>query len=168
MLRSDRERRARVLWFAAAALALAMGAAAPATELAWAPALAAFLALPILVARRRPVGHGWLLWDLPALGFVAVFGWSGGLAGCIAWRIAAAAAGSGCMPPGMFWRYGAALALSLPAGAEAMVRAGYLGSAWSYESLGLASMDAAEPGLEEPSWTGIRTQRSKVEFTFIL
>jgi hypothetical protein len=147
--------RIQLFWMACAALALAIGSADPETEHTWGPGLAVFLAFPLILASTKGrIGPRWLLWDLPALGSLATFGWTSGLLGCTLWRGAVAAnshSGKGGLP---LSAYSLALLLSLPFGAEGIVRSTYLDQAWSFSGLELDKYDEAVPPLGEAGWIG--------------
>ena len=115
---------------------------------------AAWLAAPLLLLRDQV--DAWVPRDLPALVAVAVLGWSGGLLVAVLWRLAIVGASARHLldkAPRVASDLLFLLLLSLPAGAEALARVGYLDEAWNITKL---SMELpSEQGWREPvpGWT---------------
>jgi len=105
------------------------------------------LIAPAWVLRGGDVeASGWLLRDLPALGAVAALGWGPGLLVATLWRLLVVWAWAGTLlraVPRPAADYLLMLTLTLPIGAESLLRATYVGEIWRSERLGLGGDDAS-------------------------
>jgi lysophospholipase L1-like esterase len=116
------------------------------------------LGLPVWPAWRAGLHQpGWLGRDLPALLFVAVLGWSVGLAAAVLWRLTVTAASLRTFLD-RHARAGAdylfVLLLALPLTLEGAVRSSYLAEAWDPSKLSLETVPDLGWKDPVPSWTG--------------